>query len=166
MASTALSAVLGTRFSVTEDTGDAPTGIHAPSLFEAFNARAVLSAGGAGDVLCSLLSVYKTTISGGGYTVDLTNAQGTNGAVDGTGLHVIGLCVDNSYSDNEVSIEDGASDEYSLNDGDPLVVPAGGFLLLYFGAELGAISSGAKNVQILGTNDDAPSVAFLIGGAP
>ena len=62
----------------------------------------------------SLFGVYKTTISGGGYTIDLTAFQGTNATLDGTGKKLIAIAIANpAASTGDVNVATGASNGYA-----------------------------------------------------
>ena len=108
MASTVLRANLTFGFTVSEDHGGAPAGVTIESPFSTFNDS--LSMLPTDTPPAALLSLYKTTISGGGYTIDLTAAQGSNGNVNGTGKRIQAIRVSNpSASTGNVTIATGAS---------------------------------------------------------
>jgi len=161
MSSTVFKAVIQARMTITETTGDAPTGVTAPSIITA-DPGSILNAT-TGDVLAKRLASYKTTFSGGSYAVDLTAAQGTNGTVNGSTMTVVGLVVDNSDYTHDVTIAPGVSNGYDINGGDPLVVPAGGYAMLFFAVGLPAIGGSAKSLSVGGTDGDAPLVLILMG---
>lgn len=109
------------------------------------------------------LVAYATTIAGGGYTIDLTAAQGTQETVDLTGKKVRAILINNTSNANAVTVDVGGANPYVLNGGDPIVVPAGGDALFYFANGLAAVSGTVKNLAVTGTDGQAPQIMILAG---
>jgi hypothetical protein len=160
MSSTVTRAQLIFGFTAVEDHGGAPSGVVIDSPFTAFNATLALLPTTTPPV--ALLAVYKTTIAGGGYTIDLSAAQGSNGTIDATGKRVQALRVSNpSGSTGDVTVATGASNGISLPSS--VVVPPGGEALIYY-ADVGADIDGThKTLDVSGTDDDVPEVGILLG---
>jgi hypothetical protein len=153
---TALRLIL--QFQVDENPGSAPAGVALLSTFKELDTSLFLNS--SSTPAPSLFSVYKTLISGGGYTIDTTAAQGTNGTVNANGKKLIGLVINNpSASAGDAQVATGATNGYSLPQ--PIKVKPGGFAVEWFASALGAIGSGAKTLDITATNGDTPEIGLL-----
>jgi len=113
MSASVIRAYLLAWFRVDETTGGAPSGVNSPSHFEDLDQLLDLSSPTTPNP--TLFSVYKTAISSGGYTIDLTAAQGSNGNVDATGKKLLGVMIFNpAASAGFVQLATGGSNGYTI----------------------------------------------------
>lgn len=160
MASTVLRARLDFGFSVTEDHGGAPSGLAIESPFTLFTDSLPMLP--TDTPPAALLSLYKSTISGGGYTIDLTAAQGSNGNVNASGKRIQAIRASNpSASTGNVTIATGASNGRAIPAS--IVVPPGGETLVFYNDYGMDIDATHKTLDISGTNGDVPEIGILLG---
>lgn len=160
MAASVLQAQLLSWFKIFEATGGAPSGVNSPSAFEDLDQ--FLQLDGTTTPAVALFSVYKPTISGGGFTIDLTAAQGSNGNINATGKKLLAVQVANpAGSAGDVTISTGASNGYAL--AQPVKVKPGGFAMIYQAAALGAVDGTHKTLDVTATNGDVPYIGLLFG---
>jgi len=160
MSASVIRAYLLSWFRVDETTGGAPSGVNSPSHFEDLDQLFDLSSLTTPNP--TLFAVYKTLISGGGYNIDLTAAQGTNGNIDATGKKLLAVCIFNpAASAGFVQIATGGSNGYTLPQ--PIKVYPGGFTNQYQAANLIAVDGTHKQLTITATNGDTPYIGLLFG---
>jgi hypothetical protein len=113
----------------------------------------------------SLLAGYNQAIAGGGtMDIDLTAAQGTTGAVDGTGkkLRYVFVSVP-ADALAAVVIAAGPSNGYPFNGSASITIPIGGCLEHYFKDGLVAIDSTHKVLRVTGNAADIPLIQLGMG---
>lgn len=148
------------QFQVTENPGSAPAGVALSSLFKELDQFQQLTPSSTPPV--SLFGIYKTTISGGTYTVDVTSLQGSNGTLNATAKKLVAIAIANPVgSAGDVNVATGASNGYTIPQ--PLKVKPGGFLVEYFAANLTAVDSTHKTLDVTGTTGDTPEIALIFG---
>lgn len=137
-----------------------PTGITTPSEVDDFNIT--LPLGPASTPVVSELIVYPIlTIGGGGTTdIDLTAAQGSDGAVDCSGKKLIALLLDCQAIAHQVAVTTGAANGYTLNGA---TCHPGGFILLGPLAAGIAVDGTHKVIRLTGTAAETPKLAALFG---
>ncbi len=146
---------------VTEQSSLLPSGIDARQDFAQFNQSIILSSGGTPAV--AKLLTYITTISGGGYDIDLTAGQGTGGTLDCSGKKIRAILIVNPGG-NPMTIAPGGSNGHAINGGQPLKCEASGGIVLYYPRDgLAAVDGTHKILTVAGTNGDAPEIAILLG---
>lgn len=152
--------LLLSQFQVTENPGSAPSGVALTSLFQELDQFKQLSPTSTPPV--SQFGIYKTTISGGGYTIDVTSLQGSNGTLNANGKKLVAVCVANpAASAGDVNIATGASNGYAL--AQPIKVKPGGFAIVYQAAQLAAVDGTHKTLDVSGTNGDTPEIGLIFG---
>ena len=103
-------------------------------------------------------SKINTTISGGGYTLDLTSLAG----FDGTGLRIQRISVANpAGSTGNVTIATGATNGYALP-ASIVVYPGGNFVESYNDGGGQDVDATHKTLDVSGTNGDTPIIALSL----
>jgi len=98
-----------------------------------------------------------TTISGGGYTIDLTNLNGQ----DGSGLRIQRILATNpANSVGNVTVATGASNGRAIPAS--LVVPPGGTAAYYYNDYGVDIDATNKTLDVTGTNADVPLISVSL----
>jgi hypothetical protein len=111
----------------------------------------------------SLNANFTQALSSGAGTVDLTNLPGTTGAVNGTGLKVRFIKIQNT-STNPMTFVQGASNGYGLLGSSWSITLAGGQeILLSLQAGCPTIGSGAKKIDITGTGSNSFNIVVVLG---
>ncbi|HEY4309844.1 MAG TPA: hypothetical protein VGN12_10370 [Pirellulales bacterium] len=160
MAASITNLLLLTQFQVAENPGSQPAGVTLLSTFNDLDQLLQLTPTTAPPV--SMFGVYKTTISSGGYTIDATSLQGTNGSLNATGKKLVAISVKNpTASVGDVNIATGAVNGYAIPQ--PVKVKPGGFALVYHAAALAAIGSSTKTLDVSGTSGDTPEIGLVLG---
>ncbi|HEY1600767.1 MAG TPA: hypothetical protein VGG64_14255 [Pirellulales bacterium] len=148
------------QFDIDEDPGSEPAGITLLSTFKGLDQQLFL--GPTSAIVPALFSIYNTLISGGGYTIDTTAAQGTNGTINANGKKLLGVVISNpAASAGDVQIATGGSNGYVLPQ--PVKVKPGGFAFEWFASGLTAIDGTHKTLDITATDGDTPMVGLLFG---
>ncbi len=97
-------------------------------------------------------------------TLDLTAlADPEIGTVDGTGLKVQAIQVNNLSTTNTVTIADGGANPYQLFAGQSLVVPAGACMQMFFNDKLADIAVAVKNILFTATAGQKYQVVIVMG---
>jgi len=152
--------LLLSQFQIIENPGSAPSGVALTSLFQELDQLKQLSP--TSTPAASVFGIYKTLISGGGYTIDVTSLQGSNGTLNANGKKLVAVCVANpATSTGDVNLATGASNGYAL--AQPVKVKPGGFAIVYQAAQLAAVDGTHKTLDVSGTNGDTPEVALVFG---
>lgn len=100
----------------------------------------------------------------GNQSLDLTAlADPEWGTIDGTGLKVQGILVNNLSASATLTISDGGANPYSLNATANLVVKPGASLQMYFADQLADIAAGAKAIDFAITAGQSYQVSIVMG---
>jgi hypothetical protein len=152
--------LLLTQFQVTENPGSGPSGVQLTSFFNEVDQLVRLSP--TSTPAATLFGVYKTAISGSGYTIDATSLQGSNGLLNATGKKLVAIALAHpAASAGDVSVSTGATNGYALPA--TLTCKPGGFAILYHAAHLANVDSTHKTFDITGTSGDTPEIALVWG---
>lgn len=105
----------------------------------------------------TLDSKINTTISGGGYTIDLTSL----GGISGSGLRIQRISVTNpSTSTGNVTVATGASNGRAIPAS--IVVPPGGNSVNFYNDYGVDIDGTHKTLDVSGTNGDVPIIGISL----
>jgi hypothetical protein len=100
----------------------------------------------------------------GNQSLDLTALVPDLGTtINGTGLKVQAIRINNLSATNSVTVSNAVANPYSLNAGNPLVVPAGGTLVLLFNDKLADVAAGAKAIEIAATAGQDYQIELWLG---
>jgi hypothetical protein len=119
-----------------------------------------------------LLDANSTPPGTKSYVDELTGTQNLDltalsdpelGTVDGTGLKVQAILVNNTSGSADLTISDGAANPYSLNGTADIVVEYGGTLLMYFNDQLADVAAGAKAIDFTITAGQTFQLAIIMG---
>jgi hypothetical protein len=106
---------------------------------------------------------YAETLTGP-LTLDLTAlADPVSGTLDGTGLKVQALKVVNLSATDDLVVDDGAADPYSLNGGAPITLPPLGEALLYFADGLADVDATHKDLDITAGAAEEYQIMLVLG---
>ena len=109
------------------------------------------------------------TIAASKVEIDLTDLEGSQGNIDGTGLKVQGLRVQMASTNTDpITIGPGDSDAYELfGVGNELELSPGARVDFFFNETLwdvmGTSGTDPKNIKLTGTDDDVAKVELLLG---
>ena len=107
---------------------------------------------------------YADTLTGP-QTLDLQAlADPVSGTLDGSGLKVQALLVNNLSTTDDLVIDDGAANPYSLNGGDPITLPPGAsFGPLYFADGLADIDATHSEIDITAGAAETYEIMLILG---
>jgi len=96
--------------------------------------------------------------------LDLTSLTDPQiGAVDGTGLKVQAILVNNTSASATLAISDGGANPYSLNATANIVVPAGATFFAYYADKLADIGAAAKAITFTTTAGQTFQLGIIMG---
>ena len=147
--------------SVIENLLGGPAGVVPVSHWETLLKQLTFSPSGTPPV--SLLIVYAATIVGGGYDIDLTAAQGTQGTVDATGLRVQLIAVDATGLLGDFTLDAGPANGYEVNGSGELHFTPGGLLLKFLNDAYQDVDATHRMLRVSGTDGDVPMLGILLG---
>ena len=106
---------------------------------------------------------YAATLTGP-LTLDLTAlADPVSGTLDGSGLKVQALKVNNLSTTDDLVIDDGAANPCSLNAGDPITLPPSGEALLYFADSLADVDATHCELDITAGAAEEFEIILVLG---
>lgn len=147
---------------INEDPGSAPAGKTLSSVYRSDDSFMLSST--TTPVCVARFFTYATTLSTPtGYTIDLTNGQGTNGTITASGMRVQGIRVRlSSLASGNVVIGGGSAQAWTLPS--TIVVNPGGMFQQYY-HDYGStdITSANKNIQVTGPTNIQPEVDIYCG---
>lgn len=160
MSATITNFLLLTQFQVTENPGSGPAGVQLTSFFNELDQLVQLTP--TATPAATLFGVYKTTISGSGYTIDATSLQGSNGLLNANGKRLVAIALAHPASSvGDVSVATGASSGYALPG--TLTCKPGGWAILYYHSQLATVDGTHKTLDVSGTSGDTPEIALVWG---
>ena len=153
-----VSQVLGQTIVETFPTADLPSASSASITHNQFNSSTTLNATSTPPASMK----YCDTLTGTTH-LDLTALADPLGTVDGTGLKVQSLLVNNLSTTDALVISDGAANEYALNAAADITVAIGGSVLMYFNDQLADISATAKTIDFTPAAGKSYEVSIVMG---
>ncbi|MBI2826699.1 MAG: hypothetical protein HYX69_18665 [Planctomycetia bacterium] len=152
-------ATAGFFLTVHETPASPPTGGSALIETRDFNKVLDLLAAGTPPVT-RFVNYPQATLSSGTLDIDLTAAQGSDGAVDCTGKKLVAWVIDATNCANQVAVAAGPSNGFAMNG---VTVEAGAAAILLPKAAGAAVGGSNKIIRLTGTGAQVPKFAALFG---